>query len=113
MAYDEKLADRIRRILKGKKGMTEKRMFGGLCFLLDGKMLCGISKGDFMARVGPENHNRAISHKYARAMDFTGKPMVGFLFVGAEGLKTRASLAKWVAMCDDYVGPLPKKIPKR
>lgn len=109
MAYDEKLESRIRGILKGKKGITSKKMFGGIAFLLEGKMFVGIVKDELMARVGPENHNRVISQKHARTMDFTGKPMVGFVFVKPAGIKTKAVLAKWIGLCAEYVRTLPKK----
>ncbi len=109
MAYDEKLADRIRVVLKGKKGITAKKMFGGVAFLVDGKMFVGVQKDELMARVGPENHNKAVSQKHARPMDFTGKPMVGFIYVKPAGIKTKAVLAKWVGWCEDYARALPKK----
>ena len=113
MAYDEKLEVRIREVLKGKKGITSKKMFGGVAFLLDGKMFVGIQKDELMARVGPELHNQAVSQKHARPMDFTGKPMVGFIYVRPAGFKTKAALGKWVKWCEDYVGALPAKKKKK
>jgi len=109
MAYDEKLASRIGAVLKGKRGITEKKMFGGIAFLLNGKMFCGVVKDELMARVGPENHNKAISQKHARPMDFTGKPMAGFIYVKPAGIKTEAALHKWVGWCMDFVKDLPQK----
>lgn len=109
MAYDEKLEMRIREILKGAKGVTSKKMFGGVCFLLDGKMFAGIVKSDLMVRVGPESHNKAISQKHARSMDFTGKPMVGFVYVAPAGLKVKAALSKWIQWGKEYVASLPAK----
>ena len=113
MAYDVKLEERMRGVLKGAKGVTSKKMFGGVCFLLDGKMFVGIVKDDLMVRVGPEHHNQAISQKHARSMDFTGKPMVGFVYVAPAGLKTKAALAKWIKWAKDYVATLPAKKKKR
>jgi TfoX/Sxy family transcriptional regulator of competence genes len=113
MAYDEKLAVRIRGILKGRKGVTEKKMFGGVAFLLQDKMFVGIQKDELMARVGPEAHNQAVSQKHARPMDFTGKPMVGFIYVKPAGFKTKAMLEKWVGWCENYVKTLQKKKPKK
>jgi hypothetical protein len=80
---------------------------------LDEKMFCGIVKQDLMVRVGPENHNRAIAHKHARSMDFTGKPMVGFVYVSPEGLKGKPALTQWVKMGMDYARDLPAKKPKK
>jgi len=113
MAYDEKLAQRIREVLKGTKKVTEQKMFGGIAFLLEGKMFVGIVKDDLMVRVGKENHNRAISQKHARSMDFTGKPMVGFVYVAPAGFKGKPALAKWVKMGRDFVLTLPAKKKKK
>lgn len=109
MAYDEKLEERIRVVLKGAKGVTSKKMFGGVCFLFNDKMFVGIVKDDLMVRVGPELHNKAVSQKHARSMDFTGKPMVGFVYVAPAGLRTKAALAKWIKWGEDFVATLPVK----
>ncbi|MBM3216980.1 TfoX/Sxy family protein, partial [Candidatus Poribacteria bacterium] len=85
MPYDENLAERIRRVVAGRHGVTEKRMFGGLAFLLDGKMFCGIANSDLMVRVGPERYEAALSLPHVRPMDFTGRPMTGYVYVGPEG----------------------------
>jgi TfoX/Sxy family transcriptional regulator of competence genes len=95
MAYDEPLAERVRRVLAGRPGLEERRMFGGLAFLLDGRMFCGISKDELMVRVGPERHAEALAAPHARPMDFTGRPMKGMVFVGAAGLRGPA-LRRWV-----------------
>jgi len=113
MAYDEKLAQRIREVLKGTKKVAEKEMFGGVAFLLEGKMFVGIVKDDLMVRVGKENHDQAIAQKHTRTMDFTGKPMVGYVFVSPAGLKGRAALAKWVGMAKGFVATLPAKRKKK
>ncbi len=96
MAYDEGLAERLRNILDDHRGVSEKKMFGGLCFLLDGKMCCGIVKDELMVRVAPEQHAEALKEPHARPMDFTGRPMKGFVFVGQGGLDSGRQLEWWV-----------------
>jgi TfoX/Sxy family transcriptional regulator of competence genes len=98
MAYDEKLAQRIREILGKSKAVSEKKMFGGICFLVNGKMACGVLKNDLIAKIGKENHNQAMSQKHVRSFDFTGKPMAGIVYVAPAGLKTKNDLKKWVEM---------------
>ena len=102
------LADRVRGALKGKKGVTEKNMFGGVCFLLRGNMLCGTATKDFMFRVGKEQDAKALSRNGARPMDFTGKVMKGFVWVDPRRCDARA-LKNWIAMAEKYVGKLPAK----
>src|SRR5689334_12277344 len=109
MAFDEALANRIRRVLGPRRGMTERKMFGGLAFLLDGKMFCGLNEGDLMARVGPDAHAQALKEPHARPMDFTGRPMNGYVFVATKGLTSDAVLARWVNRCADFVATVEKK----
>jgi TfoX/Sxy family transcriptional regulator of competence genes len=109
MAYDEKLAGRIREILGKPKGITERKMFGGLCFMLDGKMVGGVLKNDLVVKIGPENHNKAMGLKHVRSFDFTGKPMVGIVYVAPAGLKTKKDLTKWIEMGKNHAKSLPKK----
>ncbi len=103
MAYDEKLADRMRKILKNYRGVSERKMFGGLAFMLRGKMFCGIIKEDLVVRVGKERNEEALSKPHARPMDFTGKPMAGFVFVNSKGTKTDKSLENWIKMGIEFV----------
>jgi TfoX/Sxy family transcriptional regulator of competence genes len=103
----EALADRLRRVLAGRKGVSEKRMFGGVCFLLRGNMLCGTAKSDFMFRVGKEQDAEALARPGARPMDFTGRKMPGFVWVDA-ACDARA-LKRWVDLAEKYVGMLPGK----
>jgi hypothetical protein len=106
----EKVADRIRRIIGDDPNVSEKKMFGGICFMLNGNMLCGPTKeGDLMLRVGKERHEEALAKPHARKMDFTGRPMGGFVFVSPEGIGTKAKLAKWIAYATEFVGALPAK----
>jgi len=109
MAYAEKLAARVRKALAGHKGLSEKRMFGGMAFMLRGKMCCGVLNDDLVVRVGPERYERALSRAHVRPMDFTGRPLKGYVFVGPEGLKTKSILSKWVGEAIDLVSSLPGK----
>ena len=109
MAYDEGLAERIRKTVSRKRGVSEKEMFGGIAFLLDGKMFVGIVKDDLMVRLDPEQWEAAIAEPHARAMDFTGKPMRGYVYVAPAGLKREAALASWIGRAADYVATLPAK----
>ena len=103
MAYDEHLADRIRRIMKEKKvRFEEKKMMGGLCFMVKEKMCVGIDDVKLMARVGPDVYEQALKKKGCREMDFTGRPMKGFVFVEPKGIDLDADLAYWVQLCLDY-----------
>ena len=110
MAHDEKLNQRIREVLKGKRGISEKNMFGGLCFLHHGNMMCGADlKHGLSVRVGPEQHEATLKLKHARPMDITGKPMKGLVFVDPAGYKTKAGLAKWIERGLAFTKTLPKK----
>jgi TfoX/Sxy family transcriptional regulator of competence genes len=114
MAYDETLAERIRAVLGGKRrGVTEKRMFGGIAWMLDGKMFVGIVKDELMVRVGADDHEKAIAKPHARTMDFTGRPMKGYVFVKPAGFKTDKLLAGWVDWAAAHVKSLPAKKPKK
>jgi len=111
VAYDLKLASRLRVLLAGRKGLTEKEMFGGLAFLRDGKMFVGIVKDELMARVGKDAHAGWVRKKGARTMDFTGRPMFGYLCVKPEGFASKPQLASWVEACWTHVDTV-KKIPR-
>jgi TfoX/Sxy family transcriptional regulator of competence genes len=105
MAFNEALADRIRAATAGQP-VTEKRMFGGVAFLLDGKMFCGVTKDDLMLRVGPEKHQETLSRPHVRPMDFTGRPMKGYVFVSPEGCATARDVRAWVSLGIAYVATL-------
>jgi len=96
MAYDEQLAARTRRAFPPGTVLTEKKMFGGLSFLVGGKMCCGVIGQELVVRVGPEKHEEALAQVHARPMDFTRQPMRGFVYVAPEGLRTDRMLAAWV-----------------
>ncbi len=94
MAYDEDLADRVRTVLPVGEAVTERQMFGGLAFMLGGRMFCGIVKDALMARLGPEAVGRALGQPHVRPMDFTGRPMKGMVFIDPPGLQGDA-LRQW------------------
>lgn len=109
MAYDEALAHRIRKALYDRHGVTEKRMFGGIAFLLHGHMFVGIVDSALMARVGPTEYKRALSMKHVREMDFTGKPLRGYVFVDPKAVTTARRLKSWVHKCASFADTLPRK----
>jgi TfoX/Sxy family transcriptional regulator of competence genes len=109
MAYEETLAQRIREILRTRRSVTERKMFGGIAFMLRGHMLVGVLERSLMARVGPKNYQRALASVGVREMDFTGKPMRGYVFVGPQALKSAAALKRWVELCAEFVAGLPAK----
>ncbi len=102
MPYDEKLAERVRGILKRQTGVEEKKMMGGLTFMVGGKMCVGVLRGDLMARIAPEDYESALQRKGCREMDFTGRPVRGFVFVGPEGTGTDEGLRSWIALALDF-----------
>jgi len=111
MAYDEGLAERIRGVLDEQPGVSEKRMFGGVAFLVKGHMSVGIVQDKLMVRVGPASYDRVLRERHARRMDFTGRPMKGFVYVLPEGYETDADLQRWVNLGVSYVTTLPAKAP--
>jgi TfoX/Sxy family transcriptional regulator of competence genes len=109
LVYNEQLASKIRALVARRKGWTEKKMFGGVAFIYNGKMCCGVIKDDLLVRVGPEQNDKALALPNSRPMDFTGKPMKGFIYVDSKGWSKEASLKKWVDMGIDYVSLLLNK----
>ena len=109
MAFDETLAARLRDALVGTTGVTEKAMFGGKAFLLDGNMLVGVIQNDLVARVGPERFEAAVARNGVRPFDFSGRPMSGWVMVAPEGCQTDASLNAWIEEALAYVRALPRK----
>lgn len=109
MAFDEKLAARVRERLSGRAGLVEKRMFGGLAFLLNGNMSIGIHGDELIVRVAPEDTPRVLKQSGVRIFDLTGKPMKGWLLVGGGALKNPASLDTWIDRGVGYAAGLPKK----
>jgi hypothetical protein len=109
MAYNETLAHRVRAVVSDRPGLSEKKMFGGLAFMLNGNMCCGIVKEELMVRVGPDQYEAALARPHARRMDFTGRPMKGMVYVAEPGFAADETLAEWVAMGADFAGSLPAK----
>lgn len=113
MAYDELLADRIRNTLADKNiSAREMKMMGGLCFMVDEKMCVGIVKNNLMARIGEEAYSNSLSKKGVQPMDFTGRPMKGYVFIEPEGVDMDDDLSYWVQLCLDF-NPLAKASKKR
>ncbi len=109
MAYDEDLADRVRALLAGRSGVREQKMFGGLAFMLNGNMACGVLGGELVVRVGKENLDDALSHPGSRPFDMTGRPMRSFVYVAAEGLATDEGLTRWAGKGISYAESLRPK----
>jgi TfoX/Sxy family transcriptional regulator of competence genes len=109
VAYNEQLAERIRAIVGDGPALSERKMFGGIAFMLNGNMFCGITRDDLMVRVGPERFEEALASPGARPMDFTGRPMKGMAFVGPEGYAKDEQLRGWVEQTLDFARSLPTK----
>jgi TfoX/Sxy family transcriptional regulator of competence genes len=108
VAYDENLAARVRRLLSVRDDVSERTMFGGLTFLVAGNMCCGVNKDELIVRLGPDDADAALTRPHARPMDFTDRPMRGFVTVAPEGLKGPA-LKRWVALALAHAESLPPK----
>ena len=96
MPYDQDLAARIRRVLRRRANIIERQMFGGLAFMCKGKMCCGIVGRDLMVRILEKDMASALKHPHVRPMDFTGRPLRGFVYVAPQGVATDDSLRRWV-----------------
>ena len=107
-AYDEDLATRIREYME-KTSFSEKKMFGGLCFLVFGNMCCGVVRDGLIARVGPDKYLDCLDRNNVKEMNFTGKPMTGMVYVEPEGMAQEKDLESWLDMCIDFVDSLPPK----
>jgi len=109
MAYNDQLAARIRTSLEGHPGVIERKMFGGIAFMIHGNMCCGVVNDDLMVRVGADSLEASLALPHARPMDFTGRPMKGFVFVGPEGINDDGALSRWIDRGVKYAQSLPKK----
>jgi TfoX/Sxy family transcriptional regulator of competence genes len=109
MAYDEDIANRVREALASQSDVTERKMFGGLAFMVGGHMCCAVKGDELMVRVGPEQYEAALALPYARPMDFAGKTMRGMVFVAADGASDDTALTAWVGRGLAYVTSLPPK----
>jgi hypothetical protein len=113
MGYDERVAERVRRILAGQRSVVEKRMVGGRSFMVNGSLCCGVTGTALMVRVGPEGLERALARPHVRPMIFAGRKLAGFVCVDPGGYRTEAALAAWVQRGIDFVSTLPAKSPAR
>jgi hypothetical protein len=109
VAFDPGLAERIRDALRDQRDTSERKMFGGLAFMSRGHMFVGILGDTLMARVGPDHYAGALARPGVREMDFTGRPMKGYVFVAPEAVADDAELQRWIARCLGFVGSLPSK----
>ena len=109
MAYDEGLAERVRVLLEERTNVVEKKMFGGLSFMLRGNMSCGVLKEDLLVRVGPDGYSEALAQPHARPMEFTGRSMKGMVFVGPDGVESDEDLSDWVGRGVEFALSLPAK----
>jgi TfoX/Sxy family transcriptional regulator of competence genes len=108
MAYDEETAERVRRILAGRRDVVEKKMMGGLCFMVQGAMCCTVSgKGGMLIRVGAEAMERMLAEPHVKPMEMGARTMAGFVRLAPEGYRTDAALKKWVQRGLDFVATLP------
>jgi hypothetical protein len=110
MPFDEKLAARIRAALKGRKDVVEKQMFGGVAFMVRGHMSCGVVRSSLMVRIDPDQEGDLLQERGVRPMDFTGRPMRGFLFVDPPAITSSTSLGKWLDRATTYAESRPKKV---
>ena len=109
MPYDEKLAQKVRHQFKRTRGIAEKKMFSGICFMVNGNMVCGVERNNLVIRVGPDNYEEALKEPHARPMDFTGRPLKGFVYVRPQGHNTKKALISWVKRGLDYATSLKAK----
>jgi TfoX/Sxy family transcriptional regulator of competence genes len=109
MAYDERLAQRVREVLGDLPGLVEKKMFGGVGYMVRGNMACGVNGDDLIVRVGPERYEETLAHPHTRPFDMTGRPMTGWVVVTTEGTESEAGLADWVEQGVSFALTLPAK----
>ena len=109
MAFDENLAARIRTHLGKRTGVAERKMFGGIIFMLQGNMCCGVQRDALIVRLGPEEAGPALAEPHTRVFDLTGRPMKAWVLVDAKGLTKDSQLGKWVDRAATWAGSLPPK----
>jgi TfoX N-terminal domain len=109
VAYSEELADRVREVIDGRPGVTERKMFGGIAWMVNGNMACGIIGEDLMVRLERDDAEVALGEEHVSPMEFTGRPMRGFVTVEAAGIADSAGLGHWVDAGADFAESLPSK----
>ena len=109
MPYDEGVEARLGEVFESVPGVNEKKMFGGVAFMVNGHMSCGVVSDTLMVRVGPEQYEEALKRPFASEMDFTGRPMKGFVYVAPEGFESDEDLESWVRTSLAFVHALPPR----
>ena len=109
MAYNEDVAERLRKVLARRKGVSERKMFGGLAFLMNGNMCCGVVDKNIVLRLGKDGAEKALRERHTREMDFTGTPMASMVFLRPAGYKNEEDLRAWVKRAVDFTRTLPAK----
>jgi TfoX/Sxy family transcriptional regulator of competence genes len=109
MAFSEALAERIRRVVARRKGIEEKKMFGGVGFLFNGNMLVGVWKQSLIVRLGPEHGEEALREPHVKEFDITGRAMKGWVLIASEGIEKDEELLRWIQRAVKFVGKLPAK----
>jgi len=109
MAYDEELEQRIKKVVSPWKGTTDKKMFGGVCHLINGNMFCGVHKDFLILRLGEDKSSEALKRPYARPFDITGKPMKGWVMIASDGYKSDPDLKDWLDQAKVFAKSLPSK----
>ena len=109
MAYDEALADRVREKLSENPEISERKMFGGIAFMLSGNMAVGVSKDDLMVRIDPDDQDEALAEPGVRVFDMTGRSMKGWILVAPEAIDEDSGLQRWIETGLDFAGSLPPK----
>lgn len=109
MSYSEAVADRVRQMISTRDGLSERKMFGGLCLMVNGNMFAGVVGDELMLRVGIDSFEELLARPGARPMDFTGRPMKGYLYVAPDGFQSDDDLAAWIAAALGFASSLPVK----
>ncbi|MEX2111836.1 MAG: TfoX/Sxy family protein [Pirellulales bacterium] len=109
MAYSKSLAARIQHVVGKRRGIAEKKMFGGVCFMLNGNMLVGVWQSSLIARVGVDVAGMALEEEFVREFDITGRPMKGWIVVDPEGIDSDEQLRTWIDRSVEFVSTLPPK----
>jgi TfoX/Sxy family transcriptional regulator of competence genes len=109
MAYDDALADRVRELISARPNVSERKMFGGIAFMVDGNMAVGVSGDELMVRLDPADSDQALTEDGVRVFDMTGRPMKGWILVAAERTSDEAGLSEWVDAGAEYAASLPPK----
>lgn len=110
MSYDERTAARIRAVLARRRDVVERKMFGGLTFMVNGAMCCGVTSEALVVRVGPAAYERTLAEPHVRPMTFTGRPLAGMVYIDPPGYRTARALARWVQRGIDFVTASPARL---